>query len=574
MTRHDMNRLRRTGAIFATLSLIMYLIACSSSGARSRAHLVVDYTRDADSAMSTITHSGATVAEVVRELRGNPADDGLRALLQPYLAPMSRALAMCPVSGDTNRAWKDLQTDLAARNQDTPASRPAWRDLLDEGRYRVYFDADGVRLFAPGADAGAAFRDSWPLLRFPVRFLRDSGLSRCTTVELFAYTNTYENLALTVVPKAHLIDATSLTTASGLKPLNLNALDDFLRAGTAPQAIEVTDDNKFYLYGRQGETATLASTPLSVADLAVAYRAVFWSGWNEPYISLDKHEDNRYAKVNFGGLLTDTRIGQVVLDADRYFKTLSTGLDPFERRDIADHIRSRVPQFLPADVVELLDQKTGSSEYRYWFYPDSLRVVTDSGIGVVSSPRFLADVERQDGPKSMSVGQRQSIDDLNRRYHMYSQAVPTYAELDHVGSLLALVYWLRETRADQRVDLASLLSVELPAWQTERATDKLMAVNSYCGPVAHLRRDSPGFLPRTRVFDFSKKLSTRSPKDSDDALLDFGAQCFNNLSPSAYMMSADLSSGQRIDALKAELDRDQAALKRLEQEIDSAARSL
>jgi hypothetical protein len=40
------------------------------------------------------------------------------------------------------------------------------------------------------------------------------------------------------------------------------------------------------------------------------------------------------------------------------------------------------------------------------------------------------------------------------------------------------------------------------------------------------------------------------------------------------MVTADLSADQQVDALKADLERDQTALMRLEQEVDSAGRSL
>ena len=79
------------------------------------------------------------------------------------------------------------------------------------------------------------------------------------------------------------------------------------------QAIEILRDGSFYLYGKKEAPPTLAGMPMTLSDLAVAYRAVFWPGYSEPYISLDKHEDNRFAKVNFGGLLKDTRIGKLVL---------------------------------------------------------------------------------------------------------------------------------------------------------------------------------------------------------------------------------------------------------------------
>ena len=561
--RHTRSQFRRL-ALACALTVASCLVGCGGGSG-----LVLDYTSQAAPVMRTITHSGATVADVVADLKRNPADEGLRALVQPYLAPMSGLLAGAALDPGAPRTWRDLQAELSAADRNDPSARPAWRDLLDEGRYRVCYDAEGVRLFVPGADAGMAFEAAWPLLRYPVRFLRDSGRSRCATIEVYAYDNDYAGLSLRVGGRAHKVDPGLIDAAlPGLAPLNLAALDDFMRTGTMPAAIEVDEAAKLYLYGREGETGTLAGSNMTLADLAVAYRAVFWCGDNEPYISLDQNEDNRFAKVNFGGLLADTKIGQVTLDADRYFKTISTGLDPFNGRDLSGTIRAQVAGFSPGSVKDLTTEAVGRSSYRFWFYPDSLRVVTDGSIGAVESPRFLADIERQDGPRRISRGQRESIDDLNSRYEAYGRAVPTYAELDNVGRLLALMTWLRETKADARVDLASLLSVELPPWRTERATGKILAVNCYSGPEAGLDERDPAFLPRTRVFDFSTKLSQCKSTITEDELLEFGGACFDQLPRSAYTPAAEHEANQRLTAIKAELDRQERALKKMSDDID------
>ncbi len=551
-------------ALACAVTVASCLVGCGGGSG-----LVLDYTSQAVPVMRTITHSGATVADVVADLKRNPADEGLRALVQPYLAPMSCLLTGAALDQGTPRAWRDLQVELTTTGGADASARPAWRDLLDEGRYRVCYDAEGARLFVPGVDTGAAFDEAWPLLRYPVRFLRDSGRSRCATIEVFAYDNEYAALSLSVGSRPHKVDPSLIDAAlPGMAPLNLEALDDFMRTGTRPAAIEVDEASKLYLYGREGETGTLAGSNMTLADLAVAYRAVFWCGDNEPYISLDQNEDNRFAKVNFGGLLADTRIGQVTLDADRYFKTISTGLNPFNGQDLSGPIRAQVDGFSPGSVKDLTTEAAGRSSYRFWFYPDSLRVVTDGSIGAVESPRFLADIERQDGPKRISRGQRESIDDLNGRYDAYSRAVPTYAELDNVGRLLALMTWLRETKADTRVDLASLLSVELPPWRTERATGKILAVNCYTGPESMLDERNPGFLPRTKVFDFSARLSQCKPTITEDQLLEFGSTCFDQLPRSAYTHAGEHEANQRLDAIKVEIDRQERALKKMSDDID------
>ena len=105
---------------------------------------------------------------------------------------------------------------------------------------------------------------------------------------------------------------------------------------------------------------------------------MFHHGYNEPYISLDAHEDNCYAKVNFGGHLENTRVGHVVLEADKLFKMLSTGLDPNTHEIVKSKITEHVPDFLTEDEQNFLeDSMEGSTQIRYWFYPDEIGSVTD-----------------------------------------------------------------------------------------------------------------------------------------------------------------------------------------------------
>jgi len=52
--------------------------------------------------------------------------------------------------------------------------------------------------------------------------------------------------------------------------------------------------------------------PVELAELAVAYRAVFHAGDNEAFISLDPHKAPTKVTVNLGGFLENTRIGFVV----------------------------------------------------------------------------------------------------------------------------------------------------------------------------------------------------------------------------------------------------------------------
>ena len=221
-------------------------------------------------------------------------------------------------------------------------------------------------------------------------------------------------------------------------------MQEFFKQGVICEAAEVDRASNFYLYGRRSNDQTVYGSPLSLSDFSVVYRSIFHYGHNAPYISLDKHEDNRYAKVNFGGLLENTRVGGVVLESDKLFKTLSVGLDPNTNKLIRNQINRAVPNFLTEDERSLLNEKrTGKAQIRYWFYPDNIGTETDGSIGVISFYQLLADVERMDVKISVGRAQRDTIDHLNSNYSQYEKALRPFKELSTVGRMMALVNWLQ-----------------------------------------------------------------------------------------------------------------------------------
>ncbi|GAG70513.1 unnamed protein product, partial [marine sediment metagenome] len=197
----------------------------------------------------------------------------------------------------------------------------------------------------------------------------------------------------------------------------------------------------------------------------------------------DTHEDNRYAKVNFGGHLENTRVGHVVLEADKLFKTLSTGIDPNTHEFVKSKITKYVPAFLTEDEREFLeDTNEGNTEIRYWFYPDEIGTVTNGSIGVVQKHQFLADAERMNVEVQLDKATRKTIDHLNKYFIQYEKAENTYKELDTVGRMMALVNWLKEMNIGDRVELDDLLSVKIPAFSTPEKTKKMLAITAMVCP--------------------------------------------------------------------------------------------
>jgi hypothetical protein len=251
-----------------------------------------------------------------------------------------------------------------------------------------------------------------------------------------------------------------------------------------PKAIKITKDNKLFIYAHMNKQfETLAKSPISLSDFAVIYRAIFHYGYNSPYISIDQANDYRKANVNFGGYLEHTRVGEVVLEADKLFKTITTGIDLESKEFITEEICQEITDFMTEDQYTFLDnldsQKLSS---RYWFYPDSVLTITDGDLGIVKKCQFFADVERMDNAIRKIYHSKQSIDHLNANFTLYKEKFPVFRELDNVGRLMALVNWLKYSKVDERIDLDELLSVELPAYHTSLEHNKFIVLSNITYP--------------------------------------------------------------------------------------------
>jgi hypothetical protein len=237
--------------------------------------------------------------------------------------------------------------------------------------------------------------------------------------------------------------------------------------------------------------------------LAVAYRAVFHAGDNEAFISLDPNKDPTKATVNFGGFLENTRLGSVVLEADKRFKTITSGLDPNSSRDLRNYTRNHVPSFLSVAERDLLSgEQSANGQWivtRFWYYPDAIGVDSDLNweYAVITNPRFTADAERgredfaspeefeRKKRNTLSPSIRENIDDLNRNYTQYAQAFPEIAELVTVARLLGLCSWLFKAQPGW-LDCDELLSVELPPCKTDVERTQLIAATFFSHPKSEM----------------------------------------------------------------------------------------
>ena len=467
--------------ILKILSLILFFVtqivfSLPSNQAKQEKWLNIDYSDLVDK--SVLLRTG-------QSLGSGLGNNSLKGALQPFLDKYSNLLECTVemVSGE-EQPFKNVVDKYPIGS-----AQPAWVALFRNGRIAAFTDQKrSVRLFLPGTDPQRAYSENYSIVRHMLNTLKPF-LGKLQ-IEVYVYQNDYRNLFLQLNPVPVEFHTSYFGTPTGKIPLDLNGLRDFFNQGGQLEGAQVNDRDGLLLYAKAGATPTLAGRNVQLADFAVAYRAVFHAGDNKAFISLDPHKDVTKAAVNFGGFLEDTAIGRVVLEADKRFKTITSGLDPNSCKDIRSYTRQFVPNFLTVSERDILSSMTkcGWVKTRFWFYPDSIEVQTDTTkhFAKIINPQFLADAERSRDDFNSSIefekkkkalllpAIRENIADLNRNFSLYADAFLEFRELLTVGRLMAICSWLNKINSRQ-VDLDALLAVELPPISTERDRTQLIA---------------------------------------------------------------------------------------------------
>jgi len=424
-----------------------------------------------------ITRSGIKLVDALRRKAS-------RAELQPFLDPYSSLLgyAVQMLSG----ADPAPQVSLAERYP-AGTAQPAWAAVLREGRYFVSADGQGrARVFAPGNDPRVAYRLAYSLLRHPLAAAVTPGIP--LQVEVFCYRNDFATAELRLNPVPYRFRTSSFPPRG--RPLDLEELEAFFRKGGQLEGAEIVPDGGLVLYASQAQQQSLGGAAVTLADLAVAYRAVFHAGEAEAFVSLDPNADPTQATVNFGGLLEDTRFGKAVLAADVRFKTICSGFDPTTFADIRENTRRAVPSFMSISERRMTTnpavELTKWVIARFWYYPDSCGVESDDGdrLAAITRTQLTADVERVDAGAGAPRGRKQAlpaffrenIRDLNANYASYAAVFPEFRDLSSAARLMALAAWLGRVRPEG-LDLDGLLAVTLPPESTPRTVPQLLSAD-------------------------------------------------------------------------------------------------
>ena len=390
--------------------------------------------------------------------------------------------------------------------------QPAWVAILRGGRIHIVTDDNNhAKVFLLGDDPQQAYSQNYSVVRHCLSMLSDVAKGEIT-VDVFAYHNDYGDAELRLNSKPYSFRANAFEPRNQI--VDLEALSAFLAERPEIQGAQLKKGQGLILYGNEGPKPTIAGHPVELSDLAVAYRAVFHAGDNEAFVSLDPNNDPTKVRVNFGGFLENTRLGSVVLEADKRFKTISSGLDPISFRDLRNFTRNHVPSFLSTSERSFLSgEQLATNKWigtRFWYYPDAIGVDSDLNweYAVLTNPRFTADAERSredfgsrdefelKKQNTLSQSIRESIAHLNENYDQYAQAFPEIMELSTVARLMGLCSWLFKAKPNW-LDLDELLEVELPACETEIERTQLITVSLFSYPGSEK-------LARDRVIEDSK----------------------------------------------------------------------
>jgi len=558
---------------FAWLLILGFLVSPASASSDLKPGWVeIDYAEIID--RREPTHSGEAVAGLLRRLEGRPMPHGpevarrpddqlshvlLDPVLEKYAFVMSDALdAVSPPSSQAPPLY-----ELAGLWQPGEAE-PAWVELLRARKYLVESDGTGrMRICIPAPDGvEAAWNDHWRVLRHVFRSEQarlaasrsgKSDSAPVLDVEIHPYQHLPARSVFRLGMKPVLRQITTIGPYEERPSVDFEAWRNFLKEGRSLEGGRLDPDGSIrFLSSASGAPAEILGTPVSLADMAVAYRAIFHGGLGEPYMSLDRGYSPQTTRVNYGGRLRDTRLGMAALLCDIRFKTISVGFDIFEGRDVRERIRKQLPSFMTHVEKFAADPAARgvlSQQTRMWFYPDKVDMTLSSqgDVLVLRTVRMSAASERlnEAGLKDRGEAARPAdppwttatVKVVNEGYDVLAGLFPELSDLDQVVRLLSFFTWLKIAEGDGLPvpDLDALLAVELPSYPTPRRFPQMLSFNALPPAAAQQgavdvfqrlevgvgldRLDMPAGRPLPAATRFDRATGWLDSRESDDRAL-------------------------------------------------------
>jgi hypothetical protein len=494
-----------------------------------------------------LTHSGEPIGVVLEHLGGRPMPVGVERredalsyrLLDPLLEPYAFVL---PDALDTLAPPPDPPMVEVGSLWETGEAQPAWvelvraRRLLLEsgggGHLRAYLPASSLETLAgaglpesedPVEIAEQAWNEAWPVLRHALagerrRLARQRGGEPVALdVEVHAYRHLMAQSAFDLGVPGWRTRISETGPRGDRPPLDLPALKSILDRELWIEGARLEPSGRIRWFASEGETkpSILGRAP-TLADVAVAYRAVARGGNGEPYMSLERANAPQITNVGYGGRLRDTALGMVSLLSDVRFKTFSVGIDLLGNGDVRDAVRRVLPGFKTHLEHFAADPNAGgilNQQTRFWFYPDDVDLTLSAEGDVLAFRRARMTVASErvwEGGSAPSdpPWTKETVGELNAHHDALAALFPEMADLDESARLLALMTWLEEARGLGLAvsDLDVLLALELPAIPTPRRFPELLSRDVLPAPGA---AGLVEVLDRTDVGDGLDRLEPR-----------------------------------------------------------------
>lgn len=454
-----------------------------------------------------LTHSGEPVGLALSRLSGRPMpppgerpeDAQLHRLIDPILEPYAFVLTDAL---DTLTAAPNPPMVEVGALWDTGDAQPAWVELVRARRFVLESDGEGhlrACLPAPSLDedpattAQKAWEQAWPVLRHALaaerrRLGRLKGGVELPSldIEVHAYRHRPAVSTFDLGVPAWRTVVRDTGPRGDRVPLDLAGLQAILDRGLTLEGARLSPSGRVRWFTSEAETKpTILGRAPTLADVAVAYRAIAYGGIGEPYMSLDRAAAPHIANVNYGGRLRDTALGLVSLLSDVRFKTFSLGIDLLGSGDVRESVRRTLPEFRTHLERFASDPSAGTilnQQTRFWFYPDDVDLTLSEQGDVLAfrKVRMSAASERvkaADGATADPAWTKDTVAYINTHYDVLASLFPEMADLDESVRLLALFTWLEDakTRGLAVPDLDVLLAEELPALPTPRRFPELLS---------------------------------------------------------------------------------------------------
>ena len=462
-----------------------------------------------------MTHTGEPVTVILQRLSGRPMptngegrEDALaHAVLDPLVEPYAFVLADAL---DSLAPPRDPPMVEVGALWETGEAQPAWVELARARRFLLESDGEGhLRACLPAASLGAfqgdvpaeedpvaaaqeAWDAAWPVLRHALAGERRrlQRLKGGEPPELAVEVHAYRHLPARSVFDLGVRPWRTVVKDTGSRgdrpPVDLAGWQRILDRGLTLEGARLDGSGRVRLFASETETKPMIlGRPPTLADLAVAYRAIAHGGSGEPFMSLDRAAAPHVANVNYGGRLRDTALGMVSLLSDVRFKTFSLGIDLLGEGDAREMVRRAVPGFRTHLERFAADPSAGAvlnQQTRFWFYPDDVDLTLSEEGDVLAFRKVRMSaasehVKDEGAAHADPAWTKDTVAFVNEHYDALATVFPEMAELDQSVRLLALFTWLEAAKARGLAvpDLDALLALELPALPTPRRFPELLS---------------------------------------------------------------------------------------------------